>query len=89
MKKEFNVSGMSCAACAGRVERAVSGLSGVESCSVNLILGSMTVESQLSDAEIISAVEAAGYGATSADEKKTNITENDNDGLQKSEKRLY
>ena len=61
--KEFNVSGMSCAACSARVERAVSSLEGVSSCSVNLLTNSMTVEGSASNENIISAVESAGYGA--------------------------
>ncbi len=61
--KQFDISGMSCAACSARVEKAVSGLEGVKSCSVNLLTNSMSVESSLSDNEIISAVVAAGYGA--------------------------
>ncbi len=54
---------MSCAACSARVERAVGGLSGVDSCAVNLLTNSMTVEGNIPDSEIISAVEKAGYGA--------------------------
>ncbi len=61
--KEFNVSGMSCAACSARVEKAVSSLSGVDSCSVNLLTNSMIVEGSTSVENIISAVESAGYGA--------------------------
>lgn len=61
--KEFNVSGMSCAACSARVERAVSALEGVSSCSVNLLTNSMIVEGSASSENIISAVESAGYGA--------------------------
>ncbi len=55
---------MSCAACSARVERAVSSLEGVESCSVNLLSNSMSVESSLTDKEIIAAVKKAGYGAS-------------------------
>ena len=62
--KKFDITGMSCAACSARVERAVSELDGVESCSVNLLTNSMTVESRLTDKEIIEAVEGAGYGAS-------------------------
>ncbi len=70
--KQFTVTGMSCAACSARVEKAVGGLEGVTSCSVNLLTNSMNVESSLPDSEIISAVEKAGYGASSkgAAEKK-------------------
>ena len=73
--KRFNISGMSCAACSARVEKAVGSLNGVESCSVSLLTNSMTVEGNISDEEIISAVEAAGYGATPADKKDTPKTE--------------
>lgn len=55
---------MSCAACSARVEKAVSAVEGVTSCSVNLLTGSMGVEGTASAAEIIAAVEAAGYGAS-------------------------
>ena len=61
--RKFDITGMSCAACSSRVERAVSSLDGVESCSVNLLTNSMTVEGELSNEKIISAVESAGYGA--------------------------
>jgi copper chaperone CopZ len=61
--KKFKVTGMSCAACSARVERAVGSLDGVDSCSVNLLSHSMTVEGVASAEEIISAVNKAGYGA--------------------------
>lgn len=66
MKQIFQVTGMSCAACAGHVEKAVSKLDGVEAVGVNLLLGSMSVtyhENAVTDDEIIAAVVAAGYGA--------------------------
>lgn len=62
--KQYKVTGMSCAACSSRVEKAVSKVSGVESCSVSLLTNSMGVEGTASSAEIIAAVEAAGYGAS-------------------------
>ena len=62
--RKFDISGMSCAACSARVEKAVMGLEGVKYCSVNLLTNSMDVESDASDAEIISAVVKAGYGAS-------------------------
>ena len=68
--KKYNVTGMSCAACSARVEKSVSALDGVSSCSVNLLTNSMSVEGSASDAEIISAVVKAGYGAEPCDEKK-------------------
>ncbi len=60
--QQFNVTGMSCAACSARVEKAVNGLSGVSSCSVSLLTNSMGVEGTATAAEIIAAVEKAGYG---------------------------
>ncbi|MCU6755285.1 heavy metal translocating P-type ATPase [Brotomerdimonas butyrica] len=62
--KQYKVTGMSCAACSSRVEKAVNKVPGVESCSVSLLTNSMGVEGTASPAEIISAVEAAGYGAS-------------------------
>jgi len=61
--KQYNVTGMSCAACSARVEKAVSSLEGVTACSVSLLTNSMGVEGSANEAEIIAAVEAAGYGA--------------------------
>ena len=71
--EQYNVTGMSCAACSARVEKAVGKLPGVTSCSVSLLTNSMGVEGSASDAEIIQAVENAGYGAavkTSASQNK-------------------
>ncbi len=62
--KQYNVTGMSCAACSARVEKAVSGLDGVEQCSVNLLMGSMSVEGNVPEDVVINAVEKAGYGAS-------------------------
>ena len=59
----YEVSGMSCAACSARVEKAVGTLEGVDNCSVNLLTNSMAVEGSADDNTIISAVEKAGYGA--------------------------
>ena len=61
--KQYQVTGMSCAACSSRVEKAVLGVPGVTACSVSLLTNSMGVEGSASDDEIIRAVEAAGYGA--------------------------
>ncbi|MCR4798846.1 MAG: heavy metal translocating P-type ATPase [Lachnospiraceae bacterium] len=61
--KQYEITGMSCAACAARVEKAVSQVPGVDSCAVSLLTNSMGVEGEASDADIISAVEKAGYGA--------------------------
>lgn len=62
--KQYNVTGMSCAACSARIEKAVSGVDGVENCAVNLLTNSMGVEGTASDEAIIAAVEKAGYGAS-------------------------
>ena len=62
--EQFNVTGMSCAACSARVEKAVSRVPGVTSCSVSLLTNSMGVEGTASDAAIIKAVQDAGYGAS-------------------------
>ena len=63
MKYIFDVSGMSCSACSSRVERAVSKLDKVSSCSVNLLANSLTVSGDITAQEVINAVEKAGYGA--------------------------
>lgn len=78
MKKQFDVTGMTCAACSSRVEKAVSGVDGVSSCSVNLLTNSMSVEGDFSTASVIRAVEKAGYKASekgAVDKKPGNITE--------------
>ena len=62
--KQYNVTGMSCAACSARVEKAVSKVPGVTACSVSLLTNSMGVEGTAPDREIIAAVEGAGYGAS-------------------------
>lgn len=62
--EQYNVTGMSCAACQARVEKAVNAVQGVESCAVSLLTNSMGVEGSASSEEIIKAVESAGYGAS-------------------------
>lgn len=62
--KQYNITGMSCAACSARVEKAVSKVSGVESCSVSLLTNSMGIEGSASDEAVIQAVIEAGYGAS-------------------------
>ena len=62
--EQYNVTGMSCAACSARVEKAVSKVPGVTSCSVSLLTNSMGVEGTASAADIIKAVQDAGYGAS-------------------------
>ena len=70
--KQYNVTGMSCAACSARVEKAVGKVKGVNSCSVNLLTNSMSVEGDASVSDIIKAVEDAGYGASvKGEDKKT------------------
>ena len=62
--KQYQVTGMSCAACQARVEKAVSAVPGVESCAVSLLTNSMGVEGAAAESAVIAAVEAAGYGAS-------------------------
>lgn len=67
MKQQFNVTGMSCAACSSHVEKSVAALAGVDSVQVNLLAGTMVTEyqaDQISDADIVQAVTDAGYGAS-------------------------
>ena len=75
--KKFNVTGMSCAACSSRVEKAVSKVEGVQSCSVSLLTNSMGVEGSASEESIIAAVEKAGYGASVSDAEKKQSAETD------------
>jgi len=77
LMKKFNVTGMSCAACSSRVEKAVSKVNGVKSVSVSLLTNSMGVEGSASDESIIAAVEKAGYGASVAGGEKKQSTENE------------
>lgn len=67
---QYNVTGMSCAACQARVEKAVSGVPGVDSCAVSLLTNSMGVEGTADVASIIKAVEDAGYGASLKDDDR-------------------
>ena len=62
--EHYTVTGMSCAACSARVEKAVSAVPGVTSCSVSLLTNSMGVEGSATPDAVISAVQAAGYGAS-------------------------
>lgn len=77
---QYNVIGMSCAACSARVEKAVSSVDGVSSCSVNLLTNSMGVEGTATSKEIIEAVEKAGYGA-SLKTKNKKVKSNPDDEL--------
>ena len=82
--EQYNVTGMSCAACSARVEKAVSSVKGVTSCSVSLLTNSMGVEGNASAADIIAAVENAGYGASLKNGNNTE-TANQEDALQDKE----
>ncbi len=62
--QEYNVTGMTCAACVNRVEKAVNNVKGVKTCTVSLLTNSMGVEGDVSASEIIKAVEDAGYSAS-------------------------
>ena len=84
--KKFQVTGMSCAACSSRVEKAVGEIQGVSSCAVSLLTNSMSVEGDATDAEIIKAVENAGYGAALENQKGNNApTKNQEDTLKDKE----
>lgn len=83
--KQFDVHGMSCAACSARVEKAVSGLDGVTSCSVNLLTNSMAVEGYATEQEIIAAVENAGYGAQPKNSVKKQSADNSDNALKDKE----
>lgn len=74
--KQYNVTGMSCAACSARVEKAVTKLEGVSACSVSLLTNSMGVEGDVAPETVIRAVEEAGYGASlKGAEKKQSVSE--------------
>ncbi len=82
---KFNVTGMSCAACSARVEKAVSAVDGVNQCSVNLLTESMIVDGTADAENIISAVVDAGYGATLKDAVKNKNKFNDKENNKSSE----
>lgn len=84
---QYKVTGMSCAACSARVEKAVSALDNVTNCSVNLLTNSMTVEGDVSPETVISAVTAAGYGA-SLDAPQQGMTAREAGGSEHAEKTL-
>ncbi len=77
MKHTFQVTGMSCAACQTRVEKAVSKVDGVKSCAVSLLTNSMGVEGDADPAAVISAVKKAGYGAKEVGAGKADVGKND------------
>ena len=78
--EQYTVTGMSCAACAARVEKAVSGVKGVTSCSVSLLTDSMGVEGTADAGEIIAAVREAGYGAALKKGNKGQNAQSSSDG---------
>ena len=77
MKHTFQVTGMSCAACQTRVEKAVSKVDGVKSCAVSLLTNSMGVEGDADPAAVIAAVKKAGYGAKEVGAEKADVGKND------------
>ena len=79
--KQYEVTGMSCAACSARVEKAVSKVPGVTSCSVSLLTNSMGVEGTATDQEIVNAVVAAGYGAAPKGAKKEQTAAEEEEAL--------
>lgn len=91
--KQYNVTGMSCASCVARVEKAVKKVDGVTSCSVNLLTNSMSVDGDVKSSDVISAVEKAGYGASlkgnSSKENKTNDEPLKDTETPKLKKRLF
>lgn len=91
--KQYNVTGMSCASCVARVEKAVNKVDGVTSCSVNLLTNSMSVDGNVKSSDVISAVEKAGYGASlkgnSSKENKSNDEPLKDTETPKLKKRLF
>ncbi|MBQ3007072.1 MAG: heavy metal translocating P-type ATPase [Clostridia bacterium] len=84
--EQYNVTGMSCAACSTRVEKAVAAVEGVSSCSVSLLTNSMGVEGTAKPADVIAAVENAGYGAAlKSDKNENNKINNDEEFLKDKE----
>ncbi len=79
--KQFKVTGMSCAACSSRVEKAVSAVEGVDSCAVNLLTGDMGVEGTAPDSAIVEAVLQAGYGVAQADKAEKPTEEDRETGM--------
>ena len=77
MAIQYNVTGMSCAACAARVEKAVNGIDGVTSCAVNLLTNSMGVEGTADSSAVIDAVKKAGYGASLRGAEKDTVPQSD------------
>lgn len=81
--KQYDITGMSCAACSARVEKAVKAVDGVDSCSVNLLTNSMSVDGSASEASVIEAVVKAGYGAKiKGADKKAQQTQDEGKDIQ-------
>ena len=85
---QFRVTGMTCAACSARVEKAVSSVNGVEKCSVNLLTNTMDVKGAVTAEAVIAAVVRAGYGATSTEQDNTQHHTVVDDGTRPMLKRL-
>ena len=83
--KQYIVTGMTCSACQNRVEKAVSKVPGVTSCSVSLLTNSMGVEGDVKEADIIHAVEKAGYEASVKGENKAQSKSAEEDALEDKE----
>ena len=79
---KYKVTGMSCAACQARVEKAVCKLDGIDEVNVNLLTNSMTVEGNVDSKDVIKAVKDAGYGAKLINEKSSSSDENNLDSYQ-------
>ena len=87
--RAFKVSGMSCSACSARVEKAVLSLDGIESCAVNLLSNSMTVEGSTKTSDIINAVKKAGYGIKLDNNESESEAENGNESAQLFRRFIY
>ena len=81
--KHYNITGMSCAACSSRVEKAVAKVDGISSCAVSLLTNSMSVEGTAEEKDIIAAVENAGYGASPKTDNEKNVNINKNEEILK------
>ena len=86
--EQYNVTGMTCAACQARVEKAVSKVDGVTECAVSLLTNSMSVEGTASVESVIKAVEDAGYGASPKNGRGPAVKENGSGAADGESKRL-
>ncbi len=87
--KSYDVKGMTCSACVGRVEKAVLSIDGVESCTVSLLTNSMSVEGKVDDEKVIKAVEKAGYVASVKGADNKNFLQKEEKETKKLKKRLF